>query len=383
MKKIFIVFLLLTSVLQAQQSINGTWLLIKIEQNEKTEAPYLISKFKDNGKMLFGEDEIADWKLKKNLIVFKSKLSPNFSGTASILKINQKELIYQKDNAKFHYIRYNQKLIDELPEYKRLLGVWQMTGTQITILSFSQNHRFTELVQQSDASITTQGQWLYLPQNNSIVIQADAEVLRGKSKIIQINKDLLELKYKGINYTLDRKPYIEKPEEPLTFTYEEIENNEGDSHDFPWSEEALFGYLKNQKQIHYIRKIFNKDVHACLIDNIISKVKVDDDKQKIIFIDYLAKDEEEVKLNEQRKAFLENTYNRFFPQKDIAPFRIVNNFEKIHIEDKDYYCTAVEGFDGDTKIKYWMINDMPGTFAKIIIQNDDEQSYIKYELQNL
>jgi hypothetical protein len=51
-----------------------------------------------------------------------------------------------------------------------------------------------------------------------------------------------------------------------------------------------------------------------------------------------------------------------------------------------YTCTVVEGMDGDTKIKYWMINDKPGIFAKIIKDNNRESGipfYQKTELINI
>ena len=47
---------------------------------------------------------------------------------------------------------------------------------------------------------------------------------------------------------------------------------------------------------------------------------------------------------------------------------------------------VIEGLDGDTKIKYWMILDKPGIYAKIIreeVDPFDEVEYLIIELEEI
>ena len=97
-----------------------------------------------------------------------------------------------------------------------------------------------------------------------------------------------------------------------------------------------------------------------------------------------SKNEEELIQNEIIKAHLQNAYNKFFPQKELQPFKIVNNSAQITINGQKYFCTLVEGFDGDEKIKYWMINDKPGVFAQIIQEKTGKNGhYIIYQLLDI
>ncbi len=374
MKKILFIGLFLSFFLACgQKDIQGTWLLTHIEAKAKQRPVYALVEFKENGKFLINNVEVADWEKQKNQLIFHSKIKPKLDGKAQIISANSQKFVYQFKNTKYYFERYDTKSIYENPLYQQLLGTWQMEGSMVTIFDFEKNNRLMVYETYDNAETTTGTSWFLIPRDSSLIITAkDLDVLGGRSKIIEINKNFLELKNNDINYQLYRIPRIEKPKEQLTFTYEDIENGTGDIYDLPWSDEAYFGFLKTVDYLQYYKRTYKEEVHAYLCDDIISKVNVDENKQEIRFTDYLIKEEEEIKINEVVKGSVKNRYNRFFPQKDISPFRLVNNFEKINIEDEDYYCTVVEGFDGDTKVKYWMVNDMPGVFAKIIVQNDGD-----------
>jgi len=382
-KTLFLSLLFFSLALHAQDTIEGTWLMTRVENNEKADEPYIVTHFKPDGKMYFRDFEIATWKASGKQLVFDSKYDPKFSGKANVLKLDDKELIYQKGDDKYYYVRYDEKIISAHPVYRQLLGAWKLSGTQTSIYYFGKDNSMAELTLFTDGSMTTKGDWFYLPAENNLVIQADVANFKGTNRILQINQDILELEYKGIKYTLEKMPSVESPSDKLNFTYEDIEANESEVQDLPWSDEALFGFLSSVKELYYARKTFEKDVKTYSTEDWQFDVQVDPDEKEIKFTGYRVQNGKKIKESEMNKAFLENTYNRFFPQEEIAPFRILNNFEKITINDKVYACTVVEGFNGDDKIKYWMINDMPGVFAKIIRQNDDNDYYVVYQWKGL
>ena len=384
MKFNLIIFLFLAGITGYPQDLQGTWLMTRVERNQKIDEPYLLTLFKPDGKMFFRDFEIATWKKSGNQLIFDSKFDPKFSGKAYILKLDDNELVYQKENDKYRFIRYDQEQLIKDTLFNQLTGVWQLYGKHDRIYYLGKNNQLSELSIYDDGTVGTKGEWYYLPAEKALVIQADIDALQGKSQVVFINKDILKLKNKEVyEYTLYRKKYIEKPEESLTFTFEELEQTNSDEHDLPWSDEALFGFLPSVETFYYSRETFEKDVHTYYEEDIELGVEVDTGDKQIIFTTYHFNDEERIPENKTTKAFLKNAYNRFFPQEDIGPFRVVSNDTKINIDEKDYYCTIVEGFNGDDRVKYWMINDMPGVYARVIKQNDDNDYYVMYQWKGL
>ncbi len=379
MKHIFLLFGLIFFRIGLTQNIQGNWLLTRIESSKESKNPYLTVRFNKNGEMLIRDYKVAAWRQDGNRLYFQSDIDPKLSGEATILSLKNKQLVYQKNQEKYYLTAYNLDQIKKDTVYHRLLGVWQMEGNDTGVIEFYPDDSVTQLVSFDNGNMISNAQWLYVPDQKAIVIHGDLNGPEGKNTLIEITDRSLQFKHNGTLYRLHRLPRIEKPQETLDFTYEQVEKNQTDIYDLPWSDEALFGYLSSIKSLSYTQKVFENSVHTFISNRIEVKINVNQQKKEINFTYYLLKNDDYIKTGEQRKAFLQNAYNRFFPQKDIAPFRVVNNFETLNIGGKEYDCTVVEGFDGDTKIKYWMINSMPGVYAKIIIQNNDISNYILYQ----
>ena len=74
--------------------------------------------------------------------------------------------------------------------------------------------------------------------------------------------------------------------------------------------------------------------------------------------------------------------NAFFPRAEPWPYRIAG-VEKVTVPAGIFDCTVIEAMDGDKKLKYWMINDMPGIYAKIIQEEIDPFDNLEYSVQEL
>jgi K(+)-stimulated pyrophosphate-energized sodium pump len=62
------------------------------------------------------------------------------------------------------------------------------------------------------------------------------------------------------------------------------------------------------------------------------------------------------------------------------------NVDKVEENGETYTVTTtktVETVDGEKKLKYWMINDMPGLYAKIIMEETDPFGELDYRIQEL
>ena len=359
-----IILFLFPLLIPAQNHINGGWLLYKIDGNGKTASPYYTVTFTSGGKMLINDRELASWKTDGKTITFTSAIN-DLSGKAKLIRAGKNELIYQKDNQTFYYKKYDAGAVKNDETYRKLTGVWKISGEAITLNKLDDSGNFTQLVISNGGSITSRARYLYIPGEKTLVVQGDVEVLRGVSKILNINAEYMELEQDGIQYQLEKVPLVNQVER-LGFTYEDIEENPSEPTELPWNNENLFENLSQTKKIYYRRATYYPEVSAFVYNDILSEPVTDKANDKIKLVNYLIKDEEPVKESESLKARLYNSYNLFFPQKELEIFRIVSRDEAVEAGGTTYTCTVVEGMDGDTKIKYWMINDKPGIYARVI-----------------
>jgi len=144
--------------------------------------------------------------------------------------------------------------------------------------------------------------------------------------------------------------------------------------------------LSNIKTLRYDKSDYYPEVDAFVTTEIYTKIENKDESIK--FVNYYEPNEEAVKLSETVKGHLQNTYNNFFPQKDLDYFKVVDTQREITVEAGTFVCTLVDGMTGGKKYRYWMINDHPGVFAKIIIEQESKfdrfaDSYQKYELTEI
>lgn len=367
-KNLLIIIFVIGSSLYAQQNdLNGTWLLTTINTPIKTQNPYLLFGF-HNSRISINQMDIGGFKKHKNLLEISSPKFKAFNGKAQIIRHIPNELIFKLNKAVYHFVSYNPEQIKNDPLYKNITGVWEIKGEDKTLFEFRPGGEVSQLVLSNDgSSISTEGQWIFIPQEKAVILLGDFEIFGKKSFVKNISHAYMEIENNGINYLFERKKRIEKTPR-LSFQLQEIEAEASEIYDLPWSDEAMMGYWKNGDEIHYNQCYYEPVVHSFSSEKIIAKVKKNPDE--ISFVYYLVTGKDTIRKREEIKGPLSNRYNPFFPQKNISPFRIINNFEIININGKEHHCTVVEGFDGDTKVKYWMINYMPGVFAKIIKNNE-------------
>jgi len=116
--------------------------------------------------------------------------------------------------------------------------------------------------------------------------------------------------------------------------------------------------------------------------SILSKLKVDPTKPSVKFTNLYISGGDTSQFSENYKGNLMGSYNAFFPKEEPWPYRI-KGVEKITVPAGSFDCTVIEAIDGEKKLKYWMINDMPGVYAKIIREETDPFGKLEYSVQEL
>ena len=108
-KIISLLALLLIQVVQAQNTVTGSWLLTKVEVNNNTHLPYYITDFNADGKIFAFGIELGTWqyaKAKKKLVM-QSEFDKDFDGTAKVLQLNSSKMVLKKGEANLYYVKIN------------------------------------------------------------------------------------------------------------------------------------------------------------------------------------------------------------------------------------------------------------------------------------
>ncbi len=363
------------------KTITGNWLLTLIETSRKTEQPYIVNRFDANGDISIYGTKIAGFTQRNQIIDLKSERFKIYNGNFHILKQTDKQLVLASETVTLHYKRAYDRLQNN-PVYKNLVGTWLIHGTSPTYVRFEAGGRFVMLNIEENTGITTQGSWVFIPDEKAFVILADVDILNRKNSILQINKDYMEVSNNGIQYQLEKQPdvpaikHLQIDEDTLTGP---MEGQTG----LPWTNDKLWPFLPKLKKLRYKRYVYYPEVKAFYEDFVSFDVIVNSEKQIITFNGYREIDEERIPFITRTKGPLTEAYNRFFPQKDLDRYSIIDRKRLWKLDDKTYECTVVNGIIGNKQYQYWMINTMPGVFAKVIYEKlifDNEPEYIKYEL---
>jgi len=380
----FLIFVLsLWTTFAQNKSVQGDWLVTRLQNAGKTGTPYIIQSFKADGKMLFRDYEIGTWKQSGNALHLQSKMYPVFNGDFKIIKADSNRLIIKSKQTEASLIKYDITQLQSDKQYQNLTAAWKFGGTDTNILHLRPNGKYTLLSIGTDMNMSSKGNWYFIP-GNTFVLQGNPDFLSGKDSIVQQGKDYMEVINHETHYQLEKMPE-HKPIEHLTFKEEDFSEENVDAEKLPWREFAYMqDYLSKVKTLRYNKYDYYSDVDAFVTTEVFTEIKKNE--KSIQFADYWYPNEEAVKLSETVKGYLQNAYNDFFPQKDLDYYRVINTQEKISVPAGTFICTFVEGMTGDDKYRYWMINDKPGVFARIIKENDGQFGnafYQKYELTEI
>jgi len=386
MKQLSFLFFILSlwTTFAQNKSVQGDWLIINLQNGDKSGTPYIIQSFKPDGKMLFRDFEIGTWNQSGNTLHLQSKLYPVFNGDFKIVKSDSDKMIIKSKQTDATLIKYNLEKLKSDKQFQNLIAAWKFGGTDTNILRLRPDGKYILLSIGTDMNMSTKGNWYFIPGTNTFVLQGHPDFLSGKDSIIQQGKDYIEVLNHELHYQLERMPE-HKLIEHLTFKEEDFPEENIDAEKLPWREfDNMKDYLSKIKTLRYNKYDYYSDVDAFVLTEIFTEVEQNEKNTQ--FTEYYYPNEEAVKLSETVKGFLQNTYNDFFPQKDLDYYKVIDTQQKISVPAGTFICTVVEGMTGDDKFSYWMINDKPGVFAKIIKENDGQFGnafYQKYELTDI
>jgi len=390
-----ILILLLTAfafTVNAQTSkLVGSWLMTKAEVKGDTKHPYQTFEFRADGKLLAMGMEVGSWTYDKNnkAIVMQSEMDKDFNGAAKIKKLTKSKLTLHKDGMKFYYSRLQPRKIAKDNKKSKLAGNWKVDSDehQSSLLKFELPDAFTMIESGDGMTSTYNGTWIYQPKKKALIMVGffQEHPLRGKNKVEKISKKKLVLKNGGQTIKAKRIKKTKKTIGRLTFTEEEMpEEQPVEGPQLPWADfYEMVEFLDTVHELTYSYGELVPKMNTLKYPySIVSKLTVKPQKPSVCFTNFSVVKKDSSQFSEDYRDELARGYDKFFPQKELWPYRIIGT-ESVTVPAGTFSCTVVEGFDSDAKVKYWLINEMPGIYAKIIIDETDPFGKPAYTVREL
>ncbi len=379
--KILIAILLITFMLPLKadnKNMAGNWLMYLAESPSRKVEPYFVMQLAEDGDIKIFEMTFGTWQYNanKNKLELVSDKDKDFNGIFDIELFKKDTLIIRKDSVKFSLAKLDYKKISENNKLSGLQGLWKSTTQKNAYIKFSLPYYFLKFSKSGGALNRYRGEWFYDKRDSTIVIISFVRELKGRTKVVEKNDTSLTLLNKNNRFEFLKTDVSKFKIEKLKFDYKDLEDIEDETDKLPWNDyDIMLNYLAGVKSLVFTRGYLIKDINVFLYDTLLSLVKVDINKNKINFINKVIMNNDTMQTSENYRDELQNRYNRFFPQSDPVYFR-VTGIDTVRVPAGRFVCTVVEAIDGDNKLKFWMINDKPGIYAKIITvrNNDSEES---------
>ena len=226
------------------------------------------------------------------------------------------------------------------------------------------------------------GKWKCDKDRKMLIMESTRDKdFNGEAKVLNLKDGKLSYTKDGATLNFN-KVEMKKPDNTpipkLGFTYEDfLDEDDGDKYledgaKIPWTIDKIYTGLMNVKEMVYHVDHFvpNKGKTDSWTNSY--KVKYHSDSELgIREYSYFQKDY--VDMDDRIFPLNDNTHGEmvFFPQENPDYFRYVGT-EDVKTDLGTFKCTVMEGLGNfDLKLKYWMIIDKPGVFAKIIKSKEE------------
>ncbi len=386
---LFVLILLTVSSSFSQKNVTGLWLMTRTETPQGTQEPYFTTHIAPGGKLFMMGMELGTWKYDAathTLEFFSDFPGNNFKGPFKVEKAEKQRLeLSQKEN-RFFFTRLDSLETVRDNEHAPIVGVWNIDDPEGTaILRFTLPDDFAYIRNSQGVTDTYNGTWIWRPASSEVILMGVNAELRGKHKV-DIGKGTITLDPGKENQLTGTRGKEEKESGPVMLTFQEEEfPEESDPGQLPvnWNTAGeLAESFEPVKMLVYHYGIWNNDMEKMIWKQKLLRVQADPEKPSVRITKYTVEENDTTQYAEKYKGGLSGMYDLFFPASEIGPFRVTGR-EEITVPAGTFNCTVVEGFDGYTKVKYWMINDKPGFYARIIRQDTDPFGELSYTLEEL
>jgi len=274
-----------------------------------------------------------------------------------------------------------------------IIGIWQLTTVEVNgeikegfkaVWIFEEEGTLKVARSITDEAIPV-GEWKCDKKLKTLTMESTIDKdFNGEAKVLKLNKNKLSYKKDDaiLNFVITE---MTKPDTTfipeLDFTYKDFLDEDGgdkyleDGTKLPWTIDQVYIEMKKVKEtVYHIDHFVTNKGKTDSWTNSYKTEFLSDKELNIREYSYFQKDYIEddnvFPLDEESQGQM-----TFFPQDEPEYFRVVGE-EDFKTDLGIFKCTIVEGIrDSDKKLKYWMINEKPGVFAKVIISKTEESPF--------
>ena len=288
----------------------------------------------------------------------------------------------------------------------KIAGNWKLTQveangeieTDIKLVFIFTEKGVFKLAKDANSRTMDAGTWKYDKKQHAIVLVSEIDKdFRGEAEIIKLTDTELVFKKEGAISTFNKLAKMNPPakvemEKPiLSFESEDFYQSENgfdektEARKLPWKIEAVVNYLKNKKEVVFQNTSF-PDSREAATWVVSTKFNYNETDQTLDARNYSYAQNDYIDMTEQPISvdyFKENKEDfRFYPEEELDYYKVVSTNEILKTALGEFECTVVEGMGGfSEKFQYWMVNNQPGVFAKIITVKDQEPPFGRTTVQ--
>lgn len=399
---LIMILISLSGIVRADDNqVHGNWLLTKVIENNSVIEPFVSVDFAENGQFSSMGIPAGTWKFEKKskLLKIASKNFKKLNGDNKVLKLSKDELVINNSSSRMVFGKIDPKKTAAENADSGLAGTWIFQNSTnpdiIRLLIFKKPDGITEIEKEPGVESRDSGTWIFNKREKILYLLGHFENLRGKNRVIELSDKKITLENSGEKYQFKKAEQNSQKIERLRFTEDDFFNINGeykyedDRDKLPWQDPyEMIEYLKNLHQLKYRFSTLINGTDVFISKTLTAYVKANDKKESVN-IDYIFHGYDKNNLPEDTELppNMINPYrntNCLYPEKETI-FRVTGR-ETITTPAGIFECTVIEAAnDFNIDRKLWMIDNKPGIYAKIIIDDNsaDFPHYSVYELQNI
>jgi len=358
---------------KAREDISGEWLMAKMQSATETREDYTPSEFTKDGKFLIMGMEFGEYTYDKKaqMLTMTSTRDKNIPGVYSVKKLTQKSLILQNSKYTLTFISFNPKQVEQDNASSKFIGSWssEVKGSEYgdgkEVFKFSLPDNFAYTFMGDGMRSSTKGTWLYEKDSNSLIVLARDVPFAGKHHVVHIGEKEFVLQTKEGKYSAQKEKELKI--ERLNFSEKDFDEGRPPYAPANWEDlYSLIDYLDTLESVEYkvlslVGEITDKQI-------VKTTFEINSEKPSVTLHTYNSEGEEIDRVLRDNR--FENSSNGFFPQKELYPLKKVAN-ETLTLGAGVFECSVYEGMEGESKYRLWMVDTMPGIYAKIIEDGED------------
>lgn len=282
----------------------------------------------------------------------------------------------------------------------QIIGNWQLTQvevngeteTDVRAVFIFEDQGVLKAARDANSKTIKAGTWTYNKKKKMIVMASELDKdFNGEASVVKVNKNELVYKKDGAILSFVKlprmkpAPKIEMEKPILSFELEDLLDDEdgfyedAEAEKLPWEIADVVSFLKDKNEVIYKITSFPdaEDADAWVESK---KINFNNEEQSIDVrrYSYFQKDYIDMMENPIPLAAFEENQKayRFFPEDNLDYYKVVSTNKMLKTKLGEFECTVVEGYGRfNKKTQFWMVNNQPGVFAKMVFVADRESPF--------